>query len=339
MSSVDDKQRAIGPVSECDTWRETIANDVYADDDQHKHKTRPALKHVAVCVCTYKRPQLLKRLLEKLCQQETEGQFSCSVVVADNDVSRSAEQVVSEFARTSGMAVTYCVEPRRGISPTRNKAVDEATGDFIAFIDDDEFPSERWVHNLLKTCTEYGVDGVLGPVKEHFDEAPPTWVVKGNFFQRPTYPTGTVLDWMNTRTGNVLLRTDLFEGIAEPFRPKFRSGEDQDFFRRMIEKGWVFIWCNEAPVYETVPPERWKRTYLLRKALLFGSMWAVRDSVPPREVLKSVIAVPAYVAALPFAFVLGQHRFMTLLVKLCHHLGKLLSLVGINPIADMYVSD
>jgi succinoglycan biosynthesis protein ExoM len=336
--SVPDKQAANSPVGERGLCTTTGAGDVSAGDDRHKQGAAPGPEHIVVCICTYKRPQLLKRLLDELSQQEIEGQFTCSVVVADNDASRSAEQVASEFARESGMAVKYCVEPRQGISLARNKAVEAATGDFIAFIDDDEFPSKRWLHTLLKTCTEYRVDGVLGPVKEHFDEQPPMWIVKGDFFQRPTYPTGTVLDWMNTRTGNVLLRTDLFDGVAEPFRPKFRSGEDQDFFRRMINKGRVFIWCNEAPVYEIVPPSRWKRTYLLKKALLFGSMSAVHDSFAPHEVLKSVIAVPAYMAALPFAFMLGQHRFMTLFVKLCHHLGKLLSLAGIKPIADMYVS-
>lgn len=330
MLSVLDKQGTNNPSGEADTTTEIRAG--------HKHRATSGLKHIAVCICTYKRPQLLKRLLEELGHQETEGQFACSIVVADNDAARSAEQVISEFAQTSGIPVTYCVEPRQGISLTRNKAIENASGDFIAFIDDDEFPSKRWLHTLLNTCNKYGVDGVLGPVNEHFEEPPPKWIVKGNFFQRPTYPTGTVLDWRNTRTGNVLLRADLFDGIAEPFRPKFRSGEDQDFFRRMVDKGRTFIWCNEAPVYELVPPARWKRTYLLRKALLFGSMWAVRDNVPLREVVKSVIAVAAYVVALPFTVILGHHRFMTLLIKLCHHLGKLLSLVGINPIADMYVS-
>lgn len=304
----------------------------------HTEVSPPGLTTICVCVCTYQRPHLLRRLLEELRQQETDGQFAYSVVVADNDASRSAEQVASEFARTSGVPINYCVEPRRGISLARNKAVDNATGDFIAFIDDDEFPSKRWLQTLLKTCVEYGADGVLGPVKEHFDEAPPKWIVRGNFFQRPTYPTGTVLDWTNARTGNVLLKADLFEGVAEPFRPKFRSGEDQDFFRRMMNRERVFIWCDEAPVNEIVPPTRWKRTYLLRKALLVGSMFAARDSFTPFEVVRSVIAIPAYTLALPFAFVLGHHRFMTILVKLCHHLGKLLSLAGINPIADAYVS-
>ncbi len=334
----DNEHRRNGPVDHRDRCTKTQVAGDSASDDVHNQRTAQGLTRIAVCICTYKRPQLLKRLLEELRLQKTEGQFEWSVVVADNDVSQSAEQVASEFARTSGIAVTYCVEPRQGISLARNKAVHNATGDFIAFIDDDEFPDNSWLHNLLKTCTAYNVDGVLGPVKEHFDEPPPKWIIKGNFFQRPTYPTGTILPWMNTRTGNVLLRTDLFAGIVEPFSPLFRSGEDQDFFRRMIDKGRVFVWCNEAPVYEIVPPARWKRTYLLRKALFVGSMWALHDSLRLRDAIKSIIAVPSYMVALPFAFILGHHRFMTLLVKLCHHLGKVLSLAGINPILDTYVS-
>ena len=296
-----------------------------------------AVKQIAVCICTYKRPQLQK-LLERLRSQETDGEFTYTVVIADNDALRSAEMVASQFSRTSAISVKYCVEPQQGIPHARNKAVENATGDFIAFIDDDELPEPRWLHNLLAACIEYGADGVLGPVKEQFDAPPPKWIVKGNFFQRPTYPTGTVLDWMNSRTGNVLLKAGLFEGMTEPFRPKFRSGEDQDFFRRMMEKGRVFVWCNEAPVYESVPPARWKRSYLLRKAFLFGSMWAVHDGANYRGVIKSLIAVPVYTVALPLTLILGHHRFMSLLVKLCHHLGKLLSLLGINPVADTYVS-
>ena len=293
---------------------------------------------VAVCVCTYKRPELLKRLLEQLRCQETDERFSYSAVIADNDIARSAEPLVLEFARTSEFPITYCTESERGISATRNRAVSNASADFIAFIDDDEFPSRQWLSNLLKTLEEHRADGVLGPVLEHFDEQPPGWILKGHFFQRPKYLTGTKLDWPNTRTGNVLLKAELFAGKKEPFRPKFRSGEDQDFFRRMMEDGRVFIWCNEAPVYEVVPPSRWKRRYLLRRALLFGSMFAVRDHIPPLEIVKSIIAVLAYTICLPVAALLGQHRLMALLIKLCHHSAKLLSLAGISPISDAYLT-
>ena len=55
--------------------------------------------------------------------------------------------------------------------------------------------------------------------------------------------------------------------------------------------------------------------------------------------MKSVLAIPLYSLALPFALIAGQQYFMTLLVKICDHLGKLLILVGINPVREEYVLD
>jgi glycosyltransferase involved in cell wall biosynthesis len=296
--------------------------------------------HISVCICTYKRPDLLVRLLNELGKQSTGGGlFTYSIVVADNDRFRSAEPVVSAFAANSTLSVTYCVEPRQNIALARNKAIEHARGDFVAFLDDDEFPITCWLLTLFEACTAYGVDGVLGPVKPHFDEEPPRWVVQGNFYNRATYPTGFVIDWTKGRTGNVLLKTQLFDGGGQPFRPECRTGEDQDFFGRMIAKGHVFIWCNEAVAYELVPPIRWKRTFMLRRALLSGAASCVHPAFGGGDIAKSVIAVPAYAAGLPFALVLGQGRFMTLLVKLFNHLGLLLAVVGINPISEPYVTE
>src|SRR5580700_7943958 len=97
-------------------------------------------KHIAICICTYKRPVLLKRLLDDLGGQDTGGLFTYSIVVVDNDHLRSAEPVVSVFAAASAIPIRYCEEPRQNIALARNKAVENATGDFVAFIDDDEFP-------------------------------------------------------------------------------------------------------------------------------------------------------------------------------------------------------
>jgi glycosyltransferase involved in cell wall biosynthesis len=296
-------------------------------------------KHSAVCVCTYKRSSPLLRLLRELSSQDTDGLFTYSIVVVDNDRLRSAEPVVADFAAASTIPIRYCEEPRQNIALARNKAVENATGDFVAFIDDDEFPKRDWLLNLFKTCEKYGVDGVLGPVKRYFDEEPPQWIIKGNFYERPTHATGYVIHWLGGRTGNLLVRMQVFAGDAHPFRPEFRAGEDQDFFRRTIEQGRVFIWCNEAVAFEVVPPPRWRRMYMLRKALLRGATAALHPTVGVRDVAKSVIAVPVYAVALPFAAVLGQHRFMILLVSLCDHLGKLLALVGVNPVKEQYVVD
>lgn len=106
-----------------------------------------------------------------------------------------------------------------------------------------------------------------------------------------------------------------------------------------MQKGDVFIWCDEAVVYESVPPDRWSRTFMLQRALLRGAIAVRRDGVNLRSVGKCLIAVPLYIVALPFAFVLGQHRFMSLLIRLCDHIGMLLTLVGLTPIKNEYVTD
>jgi len=301
--------------------------------------TSDHMKHVSVCICTYKRPDYLRRLLKELAVQETGGLFTYSIVIVDNDESESAREVVTQFASSSSMQIKYCVESRQNIALARNKAVANAAGDFIACIDDDEFPQQGWLLNAFKTCTQYEVDGVLGPVKRHFDDKPPDWVIKGNFYERPTHQTGFVMSWGESRTGNLFLKSQLFAGGEPPFRPEFRAGEDQDFFRRMMGAGRKFIWCNEAVVFETVPPSRWKRTVLLKRALLRGATAVLHPTFGRTGITKSIIAIPLYTAALPFAFLLGQHKFMPLLVSLFDHLGKMLAILGINPIKDQYVTE
>jgi glycosyltransferase involved in cell wall biosynthesis len=277
--------------------------------------------------------------LEELRDQDTDGLFTYSIVVADNDARQSAKAVVSDFAATSSIPITYCVEPRQNIPSARNKAIENASGDFVAFIDDDEFPTKRWLVTLLSACNRHAVEGALGPVRRHFDGSPPKWIVKGGFYERPTYSTGLVIDWEKGRTNNVLLNKRIFSLGGQPFRPEFRSGEDQDFFRRMIESGFAFVWCNEAVVYEVVPPVRWKRTFILRRGLLRGATSILHPTFGTREVLKSLIAVPVYTVALPFAFVCGHHRFMALAEKLCDHTGKLLAVLGFNPVKEPYVTE
>ena len=296
--------------------------------------------HICVCICTYKRLPYLRRLLAALAVQETDAQFTYSVVVADNDPQQSASAVVDGC--TSGgtnIHVTYCAEPRQNIALTRNKAIAHATGDFIAFIDDDEWPIRRWLLTLFTACRTYNADGALGPVKPHYDEQPPQWVVTGKFYDRPTYPTGFVIDWRKGRTGNTLLKRTLFGADPTPFRPEFLVGEDQDFFRRMIDKGHRFVWCNEALAYETVPSIRWQRSFMLKRALLRGGVSLAHATARRTAIAKSVVAAPAYTAALPFALLLGQRTFMTCLIKLFDHLGRLLALVGIRPIAESYVTE
>lgn len=299
----------------------------------------PKTPHICVCTCTYKRPELLLRLLEGLSRQELGGALTFSVLVADNDQGQSAEAVVREAREKFGLPIDYCVEPRQNIALVRNKAVAHAKGDYLAFIDDDEFPTDRWLLTLYEACEKYGVDGSLGPVKPHFDVAPPKWVVDGKFYDRPSYPTGTVIDGAKGRTGNTLLKMGLFADLEQPFRPEFKTGEDQDFFRRMIAAGHKFIWCHEAMAYEVVPPVRWTRGFMLRRALLRGATSLKHQTTGAGSIAKSAIAVPAYALFLPISLLLGQGRFMRCLVSMFDHLGKLFAVVGYHPVKEAYVTE
>jgi succinoglycan biosynthesis protein ExoM len=287
--------------------------------------------HISVCVCTFKRTELLKRLLDRLESQRTDGLFTYSVVVADNDASQSAKQVVAALSTTSRVPTAYCVEPQQNIALARNRALQEAKGDLIAFIDDDEFPADEWLCNLFKALTTCGVDGVLGPVKPHFESDPPAWVKRGRFFERPSHTTGYRMPWYESRTGNTLFQRGILANVDPPFRPQFATaGEDMDFFRRAIERGYSFIWCDEAIVYESVPSLRCSRSYLLKRALLRGSNFPKHPTDRLKSAAKSLVAVPCYTVALPVLAIFGQHMFLRYLIKLFDHASRLLAYLGLK---------
>jgi len=295
--------------------------------------------HVCICICTYRRPDILKRLLDALKDQKTEGRFTYSILVVDNDLRESARTIAQEFASVSNMFVQYLVEARQNIALARNKAAANAKGEYLAFIDDDEIPPPSWLLTLFCARERFNADGALGPVKPQFDNAPPEWIIDGRFYERRSYPTGFVIDGPKGRTGNVLLKKRVFNYPEPPFRPEFITGEDQDFFRRMIEKGHVFIWCDEAVAYEVIPPVRWSRRFMLKRALLRGEIALLHPTFGIREIIKSIIAVPLYAMLAPFALLLSQGKFMLCLVKMFDHLGKVLALIGIHPVKRAYVTE
>jgi succinoglycan biosynthesis protein ExoM len=295
----------------------------------------PERARICVCICTYKRPGSLRRLLDALAGQDG-ADFVHSIVVADNDNGESAREVVFEFRSRTTLEVKYCVEREQNIALARNKALAEAEGDFVAFIDDDEFPASDWLAAMMQAWRAYRADGILGPVRPYHVGRPPTWLTRGRFSERPEHKTGLVLDWRQTRTGNAFLRRTILADVEEPFRPVFgNGGEDQDFFRRMMERGRRFVWCNEAIVYEVVPAERQTRRYYLKRALLRGQN--ERLLLTPAGVAKSVVAVPLYLAAMPFAWIRGQERLMDYAIRLCDHLGKVLTAMGLTPVRGKYL--
>lgn len=300
--------------------------------------TRPT-PLISVCVCTYRRPEQLEQLLKKLDQQVTRGLFKFSIVVVDNDAQQSARRIVESCAERARVPIAYNVEPQQNIAVARNKSVTMAAGELVAFIDDDEEPSNEWLCRLYEVLIEYGADGVLGPVLPKFEKDAPNWAVKGQVFQRPGFKTGAVIHWSVTGTGNVLIKREILLESDGPFNPQLGAGgEDIDFFCRAMSRGRMFVWSAEAVCHERVPPERTRVTFQLRRALLRGKIALHGDRTGWRGILKSAIAVTVYAVALPVCLLMGSHVFVTYLVRSFDHLGKLFAICGIDVVGDKYIT-
>jgi succinoglycan biosynthesis protein ExoM len=295
-----------------------------------------SIDHISVCICTYKRPDLLRQLLEKLQYQETDNLFIYSAVVVDNDINKTAQDTVHNLQKSSAIKIDYYYEPEKNIALARNKAVENAQGSHIAFIDDDEFPVSDWLLQLYKAMHRHKSDGALGPVRPYYPEGCPAWLIKSRLCERPEHQTGTVLHWGETRTGNVLIDRKIFKDPGNRFGREFgrTGGEDIEFFRKMIEAGKIFIWCNEAPTYETVPPERWsKRFYsqrLLRIGGLVGEKIRQRDSITRcfYSLIKSTGWIITMGLSLPFAELVGDHLYMRAVTKIMYNAGLISGLMG-----------
>src|SRR5262249_17265140 len=190
-----------------------------------------------------------------------------------------------------------------------------------------------WLRQMLSAQLSFGATGVLGPVRPKYPDGTPEWVKEAGFFVRPEHPNGFVMTWEQCRTGNLLLsRRDL---SRQAFDPRFGTGGgDVDFFRRMAEIGYRFVWCERGIVHETVIPSRCQRSVLLKRALLRGANSLKCDAHRSVALAKSILAIPVYLFALPIFSFVGHHLLMRYVVKLCDHAGRLLPAFGVHPVKD-----
>ena len=296
---------------------------------------------ISICICTYHRNAMLERLLNEIKIQETRDLFSYSIIIIDNDPKGSAGELVTRMKEEHRLDIQYDVEPERSIPAARNHAIRLARGNYIAIIDDDEFPTPSWLITLFRAIQTFDADGALGPILPFFEQTPPSWLIKGKFCERPVYRTGTILKWHQTRTGNVLLKRRVFDEHNLRFDLKFKtSSSDRAFFKGAIRLGYKFIAVEEAPVYETVPPERWKKSYYIKRSLAHGYntyCFSIKGASPLRQIgtaIRSLIALTLYTLVLPLGMILGPAWYLKLLEKGAHHLSQLLARVGIELIRE-----
>src|SRR5208337_4435068 len=135
-------------------------------------------KFLLVGICTYKRPNMLRLLLDACAKLEAVPGLQLGVLIVDNDPAGSA-RAVAEAARTMfSMQIHYVVEAKRGIANARNCVLEEAllrNAAFLAFIDDDEVMRPDWLSKLYRTMEETNADAVGSDVFWDLPADAPLW--------------------------------------------------------------------------------------------------------------------------------------------------------------------
>jgi len=291
------------------------------------------MMHISVCIATYRRPDRLAALLEDLTRQHRKPD---ELIVVDNDAGESARPVVERrIASGAPFPIRYAVQPIKNISLTRNRTVALASGEWIAFVDDDERAPETWLQQLLDAAERFGADGVLGPVDPIVPPAAPAWIRRGRFYEFPRFPTGTVVPRHRLRFGNVLVRGAGLRQVPGPFDPAFglTGGEDGDLLSRLVERGARIVWCDEAVVHEPVESARLSLRWLLGRALSGGQVFARHSlngrygsmSRGARAIFFAYASMQAITAAglALLCLPIGRHHAAHWLTKAAANIGKL----------------
>ena len=284
---------------------------------------------VIICIPTFRRPKMLARLLDAIAALETDADVR--VLVADNDAEGHAGLDFCNSLAGYRWPLSSVIADKRGIAQVRNTLIENALktdAQFIAMIDDDEWPQKDWVSQFLKTAHQTRADVLQGSIL--FGQAS---AADGHGdIRRPTGPIA-----MLQGAGNLLIaRATLTEMTAPWFDPQFAlsGGEDQDFFVRLQRAGKRFAWSDEARAHGDVPDTRANLGWLLRRAYSVGNsdMRVLLKHRPgPARLAAEILKILASLLLSPLAaaiLAVSPNRRAIPLQKLFRAAGKLSAMFG-----------
>jgi glycosyltransferase involved in cell wall biosynthesis len=272
----------------------------------------PALRsetvEVVVTLPTFKRPRQVLETLQSLAEQQTGRRFAVIVIENESELREGAATAAPLFERGT-MTGIVIVAHERGNCSAYNAGWQTAVERFAKFrhllvIDDDEVADPHWIERMCSAAEKFKADIVGGPQVPQFPAGAPTAPQSHPVFASPYNTSGPVPALYSS--GNLLIGRNVLAAMGPPYldlRFNFMGGGDSDFLSRSAARGFNLAWCNEAPVFETVPARRleadWIRSRSLRNGVISTLVERKKREGTPWGRIKTMLKSLALLVASP----------------------------------------
>jgi glycosyltransferase involved in cell wall biosynthesis len=230
---------------------------------------------LTVALCTHNHAQRLYRTLLGLTKIETpDGPWE--LLIVDNASTDATPEILSTAEwKSPGLNVRVVREERLGLSSARNRAIQEATSEYIVFMDDDETPDPRWLRAFEQVIKAHRPDAMGGRIEVMFEHGErPAWLqdeLLGFLGRLDHGGAARRLDEPGTPIfgGNFAFRKEVFSRIAAFDVGLGRrgtvntGGEDTEIYRRLIAAGCEVWWVPEAIIHHRIEANKLRRGYFL----------------------------------------------------------------------------
>ncbi|NER96977.1 MAG: glycosyltransferase family 2 protein [Symploca sp. SIO1B1] len=232
-----------------------------------------------VAIRAYNSQENLPLILDKLRSQLNTQNINWEIVLVDNNSTDDTAKIVQEYQSNwcQPYPLRYYLEPQQGAIHARWRAIREARGQLIGFLDDDNFPDANWVSAAYSFAQSHPQAGVCGSqVQGKFEVEPPKnfkriqafLAIKEHGSQPRLYNHRTLN--LPAGAGMVIRKQVWLEHVPEQLvlqgpvgKSLSAKGEDFEGMIHIGEAGWE-IWYNpQMLITHQIPASRLERDYLL----------------------------------------------------------------------------
>ena len=187
----------------------------------------------SIIIATYNRAYILPRALDSLIQQSFKG---WELWIVDDGSTDNTQAVVEPYLNL-GLAISYIKQENQGVAKARNKALAFVSGEYVTFLDSDDWYEPNHLQSRNNLLTENPkVDLLHGGFKVLGDPYVPD---KDNLSEKIHLSECFV-------GATMFVRKEVIQNL-NGFK-KLPLGADAEFFGRAIKAG-VQIMKTENPTY------------------------------------------------------------------------------------------